>query len=63
MGEIDKGESYDFDKDFKDLPVENRMNLIKTAKSLLEVLKVSKENAPLALTSAPSTGFKEQELA
>jgi hypothetical protein len=59
MGEIDKGESYDFDKDFKDLPVQNRVNLIKTAKSLLKVQKVSKENAPLADAPAPSMDFKE----
>jgi hypothetical protein len=63
MGEIDKGESYDFGKDFKDLPVENRVNLINTAKSLLEVQKVNKKNAPFADAFAPSTGFKEQGLA
>jgi hypothetical protein len=57
MGEIDKGESYDFDKDFKDLPIENRVNLIKTAKSLLEVQKGSRENAPLADVSTPSMDF------
>jgi hypothetical protein len=63
MGEIVKGESYDIDKDFKYLPVENRVNLIKTAKSLLEVQKASKENAPLADASAPSMDLKEQGLA
>jgi hypothetical protein len=47
MDGIYKGKSYEFDKDFKNLPVENRVKLIHTAKSLLDVQKASKDNAPL----------------
>jgi hypothetical protein len=48
MDGVDKGVSYYFEKNFKDLPMKNRVKLIKTAKSLLETQKASKENASFA---------------
>lgn len=45
MDELEKGAFYDFDKNFKDLPIENRVKLIKTARRLWEVQQVTKENA------------------
>jgi hypothetical protein len=48
MDGLDKGVSYYFEKDFKDLPMKNRVNLIKTAKNLLETQKASKEETLFA---------------
>jgi hypothetical protein len=61
MDSIDKGKSYKFDKDFKNLPMENRVKLINTAKSLLAVQKASRDNAPLADTPDPPMEVKNRE--
>jgi hypothetical protein len=64
MDGLEKGESYYFEKDFKDLPMKNRVKLIKTAKNLLEVQKASKENDVLLVdTSLPSVKTERQRLA
>ncbi|GHV90966.1 hypothetical protein AGMMS50268_14690 [Spirochaetia bacterium] len=60
---IDKGESYKFDKDFKNLPMENRVKLINTAKSLLAVQKASRDTASLADTPTPLMEVEKQGLA
>jgi hypothetical protein len=64
MDGLDKGVSYYFEKDFKDLPMKNRVNLIKTAKNLLETQKASKENAlfsdgPFSLASGDPKSMME----
>jgi hypothetical protein len=55
-GKIDK-ESYDFSKDYKDLPVKKRVNLIKIARNLL---KQQKENNAL-LADAPVENEGEKQ--
>jgi hypothetical protein len=49
MDGLYKGKLYEFDNDFKNLPMENRVKLIHTAKSLLDVQKASRDNAPIVV--------------
>jgi hypothetical protein len=51
MDGLNKGESHSMAEDFKTLPVKNRVNLIKAAKSLLEVQKAYRKTS--ALTGVP----------
>jgi hypothetical protein len=54
MDRLSKGEPHDIAEDFRNLPVKNRVNLIKTAQSLLEVQKAYRENAVLPDAPLPS---------
>ena len=60
MDRADKGKSYEFVMDFKNLPMENRVKLINTAKSLLNVQKTSMGDASLVgkLVSSMEVGKK-----
>jgi hypothetical protein len=62
MDRLDKDEFYEFDNDFKNLPMENRVKLINTAKSLLNVQKAIRDNAPLADTPALPMEVEKQGL-